>query len=244
MLKREGTKIKIIGGKDYYDVGLSMGIDPMIILLRGKSKSIPVSKVGGTLLAIRPSTRIVYTKRDGVWCPNGESIIAVAVVLCDKVYRGVLVPDGWKAGKGTKFEGIWSADKLRAWAEKKKTKVEMRGPWHSRGKLKFEDYFAPSPVSDAMRRYMVMNKISILTEKEESGVGDDDRAFHVNPSDLRSFGFAKAVDPYMAFQELSMWIGGVLGGTSPEIVAIKDDKVLIEGHGFDNRFSFRGPRLA
>jgi hypothetical protein len=61
---------------------------------------------------------------------------------------------------------------------------------------------------------------------------------------LKRLGFAKALDPYTAFQELSMWIGGVLGGTSPEIVTIKDDKTLIEGHGFDNRFSFRGPRIA
>jgi hypothetical protein len=36
----------------------------------------------------------------------------------------------------------------------------------------------------------------------------------------------------------------ILGGESPKTVKITDDKTLIEGHGFDNRFSFRGPRLA
>ena len=42
--------MRIYGGKDYYDVALSMGIDPRIVLLRGKSKSIGVEKAGGTLL--------------------------------------------------------------------------------------------------------------------------------------------------------------------------------------------------
>lgn len=220
-----------------------MGIDPTITLVRGKSKSVPVKEVGGTLLDIKPTTRI-SARRGGVWSYNGESIIAVAIVLCDKVYRGVLAPDEWKAGKGMTFEGIWSADKLRAWAKKTKNEVGIDGPWELRKKLKFEDYFIPFTVSEKMRKYMVMNKVSILTEEEESGVRASDRAFRVNPSDLKRFGFAKAVDPYTAFQELSMWIGGVLGGTSPEIVTIKDDKTLIEGHGFDNRFSFRGPRIA
>ena len=234
--------MRIIGGKDYYDVGLSMGIDPMIVLLRGKSRSIPVREAGGTLLDIKPTTRFCV-RRGGVWSSNGESIIAVAVVLCDKVYRGVLAPE-WKNEKGMTFEGIWSADKLRAWAKKTKTEVRIDGPWELRKKLKFEDYFMPFTVSEKMRKYMVMNKVSILTEEEENGIMASDRAFSVNPSDLRRFGFAKAVDPYTAFQELSMWIGGVLGGTSPETVTIKDDRVLIENHGFDNRFSFRGPRLA
>jgi hypothetical protein len=90
---------------------------------------------------------------------------------------------------------------------------------------------------------MIANKVSILVE-ESPKYTKDSRYFQVNPYTLKQLGFAKALDPYSAFQELSMWIGGVLGGTSPEIVTIKDDKTLIEGHGFDNRFSFRGPRIA
>ena len=89
---------------------------------------------------------------------------------------------------------------------------------------------------------MIANKISILVEEHPNR--HEESYFQVNPFTLKQLGFAKAVDPYTAFQELSMWIGGVLGGTSPEIVTIKDDKTLIEGHGFDNRFSFRGPRIA
>ena len=90
---------------------------------------------------------------------------------------------------------------------------------------------------------MIANKVSILVEYPPK-YHHEKSEFQVNPYTLKQLGFAKALDPYSAFQELSMWIGGVLGGTSPEIVTIKDDKTLIEGHGFDNRFSFRGPRIA
>lgn len=229
--------MRIIGGHDYYDCGLSLGIDPTIVLLRGKSRSIPVEKAGGTLLGVHPSTNL-YVKNK----TQGECIIPVAVVFCEKVYRGTLIPDEWKPGKGTTFEGVWSADKLRGWAEKTKHKLAMAGgPWSLRSHLKLDDYFTPSIISGKLREYMTMSKVSILVEETQRH--GEDPCFLVNPATLYQLGFAKAIDPYTAFQELSMWIGGVLGGTSPEIVTIKDDKALIEGHGFDNRFSFRGPRL-
>ena len=108
--------------------------------------------------------------------------------------------------------------------------------------MTLEEYFTPFEAPDALRNYMIANKISILVEEQPNR--HEESYFQVNPFTLKQLGFAKALDPYSAFQELSMWIGGVLGGTSPEIVTIKDDKTLIEGHGFDNRFSFRGPRIA
>jgi hypothetical protein len=222
--------LKIIGGHDFYDVALSMGIDPRIVLLRGKSKSVGVEKAGGTLL-----NRYLEEKSRNAWCEKNFRCVAVA--FCNKVYRGALI-NGFQ-----KDEGIWSADKMRDWARKEKNReVVVYNNW-SDEKITLEEWFTPYDAPDALRNYMIANKVSILVEYPPK-YHYDEKEFQVNPYTLKQLGFAKALDPYSAFQELSMWIGGVLGGTSPEIVTIKDDKTLIEGHGFDNRFSFRGPRIA
>jgi hypothetical protein len=212
-----------------------MGIDPRIVLMRGKSNSVPVKSAGGSLLG-----RKLELKHQLTFTPSSVSVKSVAVVFCDRVYRGALGSIG--CGK---IEGIWSADKLRAFVrQEKKQEVQVETRWRD-DKMTLENYFEPYAASDMLRDWMIANKISILVEEEQTAnYSHDEDCFEVNPFTLKRLGFAKALDPYTAFQELSMWIGGVLGGTSPEIVTIKDDKTLIEGHGFDNRFSFRGPRIA
>jgi len=143
----------------------------------------------------------------------------------------------------TKDEGVWSAARMRAWARQEKGR-DVVVDTHWRGdKITLEQWFAPFDTPKTLWDWMIAEKVSILVE-EPPKYPKDEREFQVNPFTLKQLDFARALDPYTAFQELSMWIGGVLGGTSPEIVTIKDDKTLIEGHGFDNRFSFRGPRLA
>ena len=54
---------------------------------------------------------------------------------------------------------------------------------------------------------------------------------------LKDIGFYKAVDAFTAFQELSMFISGVMGGNSPKMVQLDDD-MRIAKHGFD-KMSFR-----
>lgn len=218
--------MRIFGGHDYYDCGLSLGIDPTVVLFRGKSKSIPVEQAGGSLLSKFLETR-TYSQQ--------FHVRSVAVAFCGKIYRGAI------AGLTGQDEGFWSAARLSEQAGRvKNMEVILHEPWAERKKWTLEDYFTPTDASPALRDYMIRNKISILVEDNpDSKWGNE---FKVNPFTLKQIGFAKAVDPYTAFQELSMWIGGVLGGVSPEIVTITDNKVLAENHGFD-KFSFRGPRL-
>lgn len=59
----------------------------------------------------------------------------------------------------------------------------------------------------------------------------------INPQ-LKPLQFAKAVDPFQAFQEISMYLGGILGTGNPSIPEISD-RDLLEAKGFDYKFSFR-----
>lgn len=221
--------MRIFGGHDYYDCGLSMGIDPTITLVRGSSKSISVEEAGGSLLGrkleIKPQLQ-----------PLGVGIRSVAVVFCDRVYRGAI------GSRSDILEGIWSVHNVHSFMkDMKKASIKVESRWRDE-KMTLEQYFTPFVTSNKLRDYMISNKVSILVEEELKSYGES--FFSVNPFTLKKLGFAKALNPYTAFQELSMWIGGVLGGTSPEIVRITDDKTLIENHGFDNKISFRGPRIA
>lgn len=63
------------------------------------------------------------------------------------------------------------------------------------------------------------------------------RNLELNP-ELKQFGFFRIVDAYTAFQEVEMYISGVLGVDSQKPVEVSD-RSKIEGHGFDYRTSFR-----
>ena len=60
---------------------------------------------------------------------------------------------------------------------------------------------------------------------------------HVNGI-LKDIEFFKVMDPFMAFQEIEMYITGVLGTNNKPVVEISD-KHKIVGHGFDPKYSFR-----
>ena len=62
------------------------------------------------------------------------------------------------------------------------------------------------------------------------------KALITNPI-LRDYQFYKVMDSYAAFQEIQMFIGGVLGVGEKEIVEV-EDKYKITQYGFD-KFSFR-----
>lgn len=60
--------------------------------------------------------------------------------------------------------------------------------------------------------------------------------FIINPL-LKEYEFYKIFDPFTAFQEIQMFISGVLGTGEKEIIEV-DDKYKIKQHGF-NKWSFR-----
>ena len=55
---------------------------------------------------------------------------------------------------------------------------------------------------------------------------------------LKDYEFYKIFDSFQAFQEIQMFIGGVLGNKERDIIEVAD-KYKITGHGFDYKWSFR-----
>lgn len=66
--------------------------------------------------------------------------------------------------------------------------------------------------------------------------GNNVQKFIINPL-LKEYEFFKVFDSFQAFQEISMFLSGVLGNKEKDIVQVAD-KYKIAGHGFD-KWSFR-----
>lgn len=226
--------MKIYGGHDYYDSVLGYGADPTVVMVRS-NKHVELPK----------GVSIPHLFDIELWNDrfNTGRIRHIKVVFCSKVYAGIEI------SAIPRNHYFWSAEKLWAWfeAEKKakreKLLLRLNAHWRDyKKKYKVEDYFSVVDAPEKLRDYMITNRYAILLDEEDK-YNRRERNIRMNPDDLRRVEFMKAVDPYTAFQELSMWVGGVLAGESPKTVTIKDNNVLIENHGFDKVFSFRGPRI-
>lgn len=114
-----------------------------------------------------------------------------------------------------------------------------------------ENFFGPIELSDSDKKWMIDNRYSIITYDSENTEIRGQHIKHkiptpiyftwrVNGDNLKDLEFFKAVDAYTMFQQLSMWIGGVLPRSPNPMVEITDDKVKAHKHGFD-KWSFRKP---
>lgn len=67
------------------------------------------------------------------------------------------------------------------------------------------------------------------------------KSCEINPT-LKNLSFFRVVDPSTAFQEIYMYIGGVLGNKEKGIITISD-KDKAKQHGHDGKYSFKTPKV-
>jgi hypothetical protein len=120
-----------------------------------------------------------------------------------------------------------------------KTILESRS-WH--GNL--DDSFEYIKTYDALSLFRELNAPVFVYDGDYGRLFFDKKCynnhkpkFFINPL-LKDYEFYKLFDTFQAFQEISMFLGGVLGNKEKEIINIAD-KYKIEQHGFDYKWSFR-----
>ena len=204
--------------KDYYDgvVG-TYGIDKTIVF----NRELDVIDDNKIYSLFRDLTRInqFYTfnffhiKKDSIF--DNFSIFIVG--FCGKMYIG------WKIYNNNKvIDFIYDKEFIKS--NLKLTKKE---------KVDFENIYN-----------QIINFDSIDIHREYNTpifIYDEDyfirkRGFVINPI-LSDYKFYRVIDPVTAFQEIQMYISGVLGSNEKNIIEI-DDKYKIPQHGFDN-WSFK-----
>lgn len=232
----------IAKNKDYYDgvVG-SVGMDKTIVYER---ETIEITEDKEMLKEFRHNrnaswyghnrenhfTNLNYmsTKLDNKKKYDDNRFFIVG--FCGKLYLG------WKFSRT-----------VEVWGENGMPCEEIRTDFiygYDNAKEYLKDDYWRSNIKDDIKYVMNYDPINMFRElKSPVFIYDGDRskprmsdALIINPV-LKEWEFYKVVDAFTAFQEISMFLGGVLGIGEKEIVEI-EDKYKIGQHGFD-KWSFR-----
>ena len=226
--------------RDYYDSGMGYGMDNSRIFMREES-------------TIAGSLPITYKKRtalDDVFgvCPNinlGNSqdsfsayISSFGIVFAGKFYPGVEVKKHY-LDEANQF---YSLESLLRHVEKVGL-VDMikkkESSWEKTTPLDDLKLLFNLSGSDLVRDWAIQNKIAIVTDWTVHLPHRPNKCLMLNPN-LKNLQFQKLFDPITAYQELDMWICGVL--TEPDLPNPVPDIQKVANHGFDVKTSFRKPK--
>lgn len=200
-----------------------------------------------------PNENVEYEGADGQY-----SMRPAHVVLCGVLRSGILVHRShvncWPS-RASEDHWIWSEDAFRSFAEKHGLGI-VEGHDDRRRDSQFDKacgmihhdvellslskWFEPKELTGRARETILVNRITILSYNPDAVRWENrETPWAVDQSGLGDMGFAKAMDPVTAFQEISMWKSGVLGSDGPVPVRITDDRIKAEKHGFHHPTSFR-----
>lgn len=190
----------------------------------------------------------VEVRRDGRIVRHEVSL--AQVVLCGTIRNGMHVRAYQPYGTRTDVDArwIWTHAGLQAYVDQhglviREGDESVRPQTESAfERMSTTRWFEPRSVrGDALGR-LIERRIVVASRAPDDrhhGPQGIHMPWRINQDSLKDIGFAKAVDPYTAFQEISMWVGGVLPDDGPETIQIVDDVIKIQKHGFDHPTSFR-----
>ena len=99
------------------------------------------------------------------------------------------------------------------------------------------ELFEPKNTKESILKVHMENKTPIIYCYQESY----STKFKIKKDiDLSKIDFVKVVDPFTAFQEISMFISGYIGLNENHMIEISDKDKIVEA-GFDIKSSFRHP---
>ena len=247
--------------KDYYDSAQGMGIDKTLVYVRHPYKAKLDEfeyKFIKELFNCAPrwsNNRWRYCK-DELECSAEPFIVG----FCGKAFPGMRLKIAvGKDGYGcTKFKTIYaySYKKLVEILEKHKLESELKEVqdktvlWGTNKKSTME-FFELGKRHKEFEKFFIREKAPIFTVvqdmKLQIGLTTSDHSTMKHPelvsgglivnNNLKDLHFFEKIDAFTAFQEISMYLGGVIPRDTPELVEVSD-KSMIEKKGF-NECSFR-----
>lgn len=231
--------------KDYYDgvVG-SVGMDKTLVYERqvkdrtNALKEFKHSRSGGWRSNDEnPFLNVGYADIDREKTKKYKDIHFFIVGFCGKLYLG------WKLYYKVKerdetgtIVDVTKTDIVYGYENVKDLLIESC--W--RGNLKDDiDYvmnYDPIEMFRKLKTPVFVHDTDAEVKRDKSYIITSRTKLITNPV-LKNYEFYKVVDAFTAFQEISMFIGGVLGIGEKEIIEV-EDKYKIGQHGFD-KWSFR-----
>lgn len=223
---------------DYYDTVIkSAGVDKSIVFNRTERKVVfewPRNKSGFVSHSFphRDYQHIseYYRRKDEV----GFGCFAVG--FCGKTYCGIKIGQTHIYGDDA-FAWIDEENKKGRWGD---WEMENKIPYWKEFKFPmemFRNYNSPILLLNAPEfNDLDRNQLDSISHTLRFGKY---LSLRINPV-LKDCEFHKVIDAFTAFQEIQMFVSGVLGKTEKETVKISDNNKIVE-HGFDPKWSFRKP---
>ena len=235
---------------DYYDTAIGYGVDKTITYYRKTTFHEWGSDIGGFVKShlgdwsLSTWGHYESTPFNNLGSSKDISIgNTVVVVFCGKQYVGVeLKKSGAIAGLDVS-EICYNVDQVDRFFKNNKrvlpkkankNKKYWREGLTARGFDLFWEKWNKQQTEKLINLHFEIDAPVISVSHNKNPGGDAEIA--VNPC-LKDIQFYRCVDGFTAFQELSMFIGGVMGGKSPKMIEISD-KDRIAMRGFD-KWSFR-----
>jgi hypothetical protein len=195
---------------DYYDIALRYGIDSTILYKREEEE---IEHITDTINLLMKFVGNGYFGRD-----RKNYMYQSIIGFCGKWYLVV----------ETEEHSFYSYEDLKDIKLENKIYV----PWNSESKFNKKNLFNEiSKINDV--ESFIINKTPIITIVENFDRGKFHKVVYKN-SCLKDFNFQKIKDPYTAFQEISMFISGVLGQEDKETIQISDEDMR-DKKGFDSK---------
>jgi len=223
--------------KDYYDSAQGYGLDPKLIYKRINSKvdTINIKALEKYKYQIH---KTFYTKNK---LAKGERSLSISVrnclvCFCGKLYPVAITERYVEDNRHYVSYSYTQKDAKIALIKagynsnfRKERAIYQRRDWYRSNQSDVE--FFNRRDSEELLQLCIDNKYLYFVLE-----GSKEIEMTLNPC-LRDYGFQKIFGPYEAFQEISMFLGGVLGSEAAPMVQI-EDKYIAAGHGF-NKWSFK-----
>lgn len=196
-----------------------------------------------------------FQKPNKFFYKNGTPFYAdfISVIFCGVLYRGISfnsISGIFDPPETIWSATIWNSDQVESFIEKrlipnkkefgKQVDLDLL---FSNLRAFYKDGANVINCTDEQRGFLIEKKLTIVSLKTtwlhswKFLVKRQDKVLTVSPC-LDDLGFASAVDPYTAFQEMNMWMSGTLAFPQNFMLEV-DDKYKIENHGFDTKYGFR-----
>lgn len=229
--------MRIIGGHDYYDTAIAFGSDPTVVFVREKSQ-----KIKNVLP--EPPTYFRYHEHDFINKNNKHfnthskftlEIEPITIYVVGVKYTGVKLIVEFKYDSAKEIHFFWSEPHLYSYLNSLGAYIKLdRYIRMYRESITIQEHFSQSGTIKELE-LCISNRIIIATWCKSSG--DEKEDWRINGDNLKDFEFYRVLDPFRCYQEIAMYVGGVLPKPGKPMVEISD-KSKITKHGMD-KWSFR-----
>jgi hypothetical protein len=211
---------------DYYDTAIGFGIDKTCVYKRAETT--------------HKSPIFLHTREERK--KNNRFVISERILgFCGKIFPIIRVRREQNGGIGI-INFFYSAEEFIKFLVKHGLFKDKKHKYAGSGNILCEagirnvfDLSQYKNLENLFRKYSVPT----FYIKKKSGYGHSREELITN-FQLKKINFQRIVDPYTAFQEIYMFISGVLGNTEKDTSDI-DDKVKAQQKGF-NKLSFRSQK--